>query len=174
MVVWSEADFLKAICERRWAHIKASSSSARSARSPWESRYLAACRTNLTNSFLSCHPERSEALAEPGRESWRFCCPSSKKSQKSFWVAFQLQTLRGTPEHRTPPPKTLSSPPLKYSARSCSFQRSVSEIYFDNCRSQSDVRGNRNGFFPIFPNVPKIAGLFIVLPGCAGSGTFVG
>src|SRR5262250_2668067 len=42
---------------------------------------------------------------------------------------------------------------LKYSARSCSFQRSVKLKYLESCRSQSDVRGKRRAFLPTLPNV---------------------
>src|SRR5439155_709455 len=54
---------------------------------------------------------------------------------------------------------------LKYSTRSCSFQRSVKWKYFETCTSQTAVLGSRSTFFPPFPKVgraqvgPKVAQL---------------
>src|SRR5437870_12567929 len=54
---------------------------------------------------------------------------------------------------------------LKYSTRSCSFQRSVKWKYFETCTSQTAVLGSRSTFFPTFPKVgraqvgPKVAQL---------------
>src|ERR1700756_2830692 len=63
---------------------------------------------------------------------------------------------------------------LKYSARSSSFHPSVNETYLERATSQPEVRGKRNGFLLMLPKLPKMAGLLIVFPGFAASGTLVG